>query len=193
MKNPYVITSGPSSEPVSTAEMKTFLRVDFTDDDTLIGTYIEAARKAVEIECGLAFMTQTRKLTLRDFPTSVENKIFLPGYPVQSITHIKYYDINGTQQTWSSSEYQLINEESDWVALKYDQDWPDHRSNHDPIEITYVCGHSSSSSWNESALLAIKLKMQIMYDSLDTNQLRRLEKSYDSMANSNSKLDWWSV
>ena len=44
----YSVTTPPTSEPITLAEAKEHLNVDFTEDDTLIGAMIMAARTAVE-------------------------------------------------------------------------------------------------------------------------------------------------
>ena len=41
----YVLTAQPNSEPVSLAQAKLHLKVDNTNDDTLITTLIQAARE----------------------------------------------------------------------------------------------------------------------------------------------------
>ena len=49
------IEKQPTSEPVTLAEAKNFLRVTITDDDLLISSLITAAREACEAFTGRSF------------------------------------------------------------------------------------------------------------------------------------------
>ena len=52
-------TVDPTSEPVTLAECKTWLRVDIADDDALLSALVTAARDAHELYCNRAYITQT--------------------------------------------------------------------------------------------------------------------------------------
>jgi hypothetical protein len=62
------IVTPPIVEPVTLAFAKQHLRVDFTDDDTLITAYITAARQYCEKYTRRAFFTQSWLRTLDYFP-----------------------------------------------------------------------------------------------------------------------------
>src|SRR5210317_847009 len=91
----YQITVQPASEPITTAEAKTHLRVDFSDDDTYIDTLIASARKYCEQYTNRVFITQT----WRQNEDNWSNPIKLKVNPIVSLTSLKYYDTNETQQT----------------------------------------------------------------------------------------------
>lgn len=137
----YVV-SEPAVEPLSTSEAKTHLRVDTTDDDTYIGSLITLARVAVERRISRSLITQTRALTLSHWP-ECPWYIRLPMGPVQSITHIKYYDDDDVLQTLSASAYQTdFVSEMPRVALAPGQSWPEiDIEKLNPITITYVAGY----------------------------------------------------
>lgn len=99
----YIITSGPAEEPLSTTEAKLHLRVEVSDDDTLIASIINAARVAIENYTGLKLVTQTIVEYFDTFPQS--GPLNLSFYPVQSLTSITYTDTDGATQTWSSALY----------------------------------------------------------------------------------------
>ena len=61
------IVSAPSSEPIAQSVAKTFLKVDTSDDDTLITELIKTARQFCEEYTGRALITQTLKLSLDGF------------------------------------------------------------------------------------------------------------------------------
>ena len=87
---------------VSLSEAKSQLRVDTTDEDTLIQDLIYVAQSQVEDYCNLDLTPATYDLNLTDFPTKY---ITLPKWPVSSITSVKYYDSAGVQQTWAGTNY----------------------------------------------------------------------------------------
>jgi uncharacterized phiE125 gp8 family phage protein len=139
----YVVT-GPAAEPVLSADAKTHLRVDTTDDDTYIGTLITVARTSVERWIQRSLITQTRALTLPDWPSVIR----LPMGPVKSITHVKYYDSYDVLQTLSASSYQTdLVSEIPRIALAPGESWPtidDELFN--PIIVTYSAGYGDTGA-----------------------------------------------
>lgn len=134
-----------ATEPVSLAEAKVQVkREDTTADDTFITRLITVARERAEAETRRALAAQTWTAYLDCFPKCGE--IELPYPPVTAITHVKYYDENGQQQTLSSSTiYQssLIRDPA-IIALRSGQVWPlTELDRLDAVEIEFVCGYTS--------------------------------------------------
>ena len=103
-----------------------------------------------------ALLTQTWKLSLSDWA----DVMALPmAGPLQSVTHIKYYDTDGVQQTLSSSYYTVhTGAEPGAVALAPGYSWPTVQPyRHLPIEITYVCGWTAATSVPEVIRQGIRL------------------------------------
>lgn len=59
MSSAYQITVPPTAEPISLAEVKTFLRVDYTDEDELIARLVQNARRKAEEITHRALAVQT--------------------------------------------------------------------------------------------------------------------------------------
>jgi len=57
-----VLTDDPTTQVVSVAEIKSHLRIDTSDEDTLLGLYIDAATEMAENYCGRHFITHEYKL-----------------------------------------------------------------------------------------------------------------------------------
>lgn len=93
------VITPPASEPVSTETAKAHLRVDLPDDDTLIVSYIAAARTKGEELARRAFLTQTLELVLDCWPT--DGILKLPRPPLQSVESVKYLDSAGVEHTWT--------------------------------------------------------------------------------------------
>ena len=80
----YKITVQATTEPVTLAEAKAQLRVDHTDEDTLINQYIKAARQHAERFTGLSLAAQTVQLVYTGSDLTIE----LPLSPVASIASV---------------------------------------------------------------------------------------------------------
>jgi uncharacterized phiE125 gp8 family phage protein len=94
------VVTPPATEPVSLETMKAHLRVDGTDDDVLIASYVLSARELGEGLARRAFLTQTLDLTLNTWPQS-GCPYKMPRSPLQSVTWVKYKDRDGVQTTWT--------------------------------------------------------------------------------------------
>lgn len=153
-----------AAEPVSTAEAKTHLRVDHTDDDTYIDTLVSSARQWLEEEYGVAMINQTWTLKLRDWPDG-DGEIWLPRYPLSSVTSIAYVDEDGTTQTWASSNYSVDTDSRPGrVRLAYDKNWPGTRDQGDAITVTYVAGYGAAATdVPDPMVAAVKLLLAHLY------------------------------
>ena len=84
------IATAAADTPLTLTEAKAHLRYDLTTEDTLITTLIKVATEYAEKRLSRALITQTWDLYLEDFPA--EDTIILPFPPLQTISHVKYYD-----------------------------------------------------------------------------------------------------
>ena len=94
------LLSGPVTEPVSLDDAKAYLKLDTDDEDALVTTLITAARLHVEGTTGRALLNQSWRLVLDDWPSV--GLLRLPVGPLQSLTAITAYDINGDPVTLST-------------------------------------------------------------------------------------------
>lgn len=99
------IVTGPTEEPVSVDDCKLATRIESTSEDSFLSQLIIAAREQIEVDTDLKLMPQTWRLTLDCFEGC---EIELPIWPVRSVS-IKYDDVNGVEQTLSTSRYYLRN------------------------------------------------------------------------------------
>ena len=92
---PILITP-PAIEPVTLAEMKTWLRIDTADDDSAISALIVAARLTVESTVRRMLLNQSWRLVLDAWPQ--DNIVRVPLAPFQNVLAVRVYDATGTPQ-----------------------------------------------------------------------------------------------
>ena len=135
-------TTPPTVKPVELADVKLDLRVDHAHEDSLIESLISAATDYLEADSGAinkAFITQSWTLSLRC--PDRDYRIWLPVTPVQSITAIKYFDSNNTEQTLQVSDFYFHGDE-DWAYIepKPTTNWPGTFDRLDAISVEFVAG-----------------------------------------------------
>jgi len=168
-------TSAPAARILSTADAKAHLRVDHSDEDSLIDAMvlaIEARLDGVEGQLGRALITQTWKLYLSRFPCAPDPifrdyRILLPLPPLQSVTSINYTDTNGDEQTLSSSVYTVISQgdERGGVVPAYGQSWPSARNHPGSVVVTFDAGYGDAASdVKPNILSAAKLMLADLYE-----------------------------
>lgn len=139
------LVTAPPLPVVSVAEVKEQSRIQESESDDLIESYIEAATAHLEGRDGIlgrALVTQTWDYSLPCFP--VESCIALPLAPVQSITSITYKDENGNPQTFPGANY-FLSADKNWqpkVYLGYNASWPGTRDEPDAVTIRAVYGYT---------------------------------------------------
>ena len=139
------ITTQPATEPVTVAEAKAHLRVDISEDDTIIGTMITTARKYCEQVSRRQFITATYTWKMDDFP--VVDEIEVPVSPLIAVSSISYEDTDSATQTLSTDVYQVdAHGDPGRIGLKDGQDWPDVADEWNAVTITFTAGYGSSAS-----------------------------------------------
>lgn len=165
------VTTPPATEPITLAEAKIHLRVDpdITDEDALITDLIVQAREYVEEATNRALITQTLEYTLDDFPAD-STAIWLPKFPVTSVTSVKYLDEDGVEQTLSSLLY-IVDTSSDYdfarIALIDDEVWPTTDDRIATVTIKFVAGQAAEATVKRSIIGAMML---IIADSYENRQ-----------------------
>lgn len=155
------IVTKPTLKPVTVAEIKTRARVEHSDEDTDIGIMIDEAVSKIERDNGIALMTQTWRMSMDMFPTHIA----LHGWPVQSVTSVKYRDTDGVEQTLSSSVYRLdTNSVPARISLMPDQSWPTPESSYGAVWVDYVLGEGDPADVNLDLKGAVMLFATHRYD-----------------------------
>lgn len=157
------LTTPPSTYPVTLAEAKLHCRIDVADDDALVTALITAATDEVDHKLGRAIMAQTWTLTLDTFPDAIE----LTRVPVQSVTSVKYFDTNGTQQTLSPSLYSVDLSDDfsfGYIVPSYNTTWPDTRDQINAVEVIYVAGYANAAAVPQLIKTWVLLRIAALYE-----------------------------
>lgn len=142
---PSILTTPPALEPVSLSEAKAHLRVGHGDEDDLIGKLIVAARRHLEQQTGLAFITQGWSCFRDSWPD--ENAVMLPVAPVQAISDVKVYGEDDNASTIDPAHYFLDNvSRPPRLMLRGSRIWPAPGRSGNGIEIRVTAGFGSAAS-----------------------------------------------
>jgi uncharacterized phiE125 gp8 family phage protein len=80
-------------------KVKTYLGISGSTQDTLLSSLITAVSAGIESFCGREFGSATHT---EYYDTDGETKIFLPNYPVSSLTSVKYQTGTWDNITWTT-------------------------------------------------------------------------------------------
>lgn len=91
------LVTDSTTKVVSVSDIKEHLRIDTSDEDSLLGVYIDAATEMAEHYCGRHFINHTYELYFNNV-TSVASLIY-PDCTLDSTTPVNWIDENGATQT----------------------------------------------------------------------------------------------
>lgn len=156
------LTTPPGIEPVTLAEAKAHLRIDHTDDDSLITELIVAARQYCEMNAGIAFVSQTWTWTLNDWLSHIRrpdadapiSELFsggsaryaeVPRGPLASVASITTFDDDDVGTVWSTTNYYVAAAQNR-IYRRVGAAWPIPARTADGIEIVYVAGFGAAAA-----------------------------------------------
>lgn len=165
-----VLVTAPSVEPLTTAEAKTHLNISGTSQDTYVSTLITTARRQVEKYLNRALITQSWKVYYDHW----HYELMIPFGSLQIVGAspgpaspvVKYYDIDGTLQTWASSNYWTVTTTDPGRIIRaYDVTFPELQYGRpDAIEIAFTAGYGVAADVPEDIKHAMKLLITNYYE-----------------------------
>jgi len=146
----------PETEPVTLEGAKSHCRVDIDDADSLISSWIKAAREWCEEYTERAFITRSVKLVMDRFPSRYDRVaisrgdglIRLPRPRLVAVTAFTYLGHGGASQTLSADDFQVdgISEPARLAPLP-GYVWPTARYGAlNAVAVTYSAGYGASAN-----------------------------------------------
>lgn len=178
------IVTPPSSEPLTLAEVKEFLRVDHSDDDATLAIFITAARQLCESYTRMALLPTTFEEYFDDFPQytgTFNDEIRLSRSPVSAVTYVKYIDGNETTITANAADYK-IDTISRPARISPDNGWFGTYETINAVFVRYVAGFADAASVPAPLKHGMMLVIGDMYENR-TDSVKRLPTASEYLWN----------
>ena len=160
-----VITEA-SIEPVTLAEAILWSKGNIGFEDSLFDALISTATNQVESIIQHRLITHTSEMYYDSWPRDRCFSLWFP--PTVTVNSLKYYDVDGTLQTWASSNYWVINnsKHNGYIKIKPSASVPTLENGRpQAIVINYDNGYgAAASSVPEDFKTAIKMFVTDLYD-----------------------------
>jgi uncharacterized phiE125 gp8 family phage protein len=157
----YKLKTAPSFSPASVDELKRQLRIEHTDQDTLLGEILERAVDASQNATGRQYARATYLGYLDNYP--VDNEIEIEKGPVDEIVAVKYLAQDAADYTpVSAANYQLDNTELS-ARLRFLEEFTPDADRMNVVEIEFTCGYQGAQSVPKELTEAILLRAAESY------------------------------
>jgi len=124
----------PTVEPLTLADLKIYLRIDGSSEDSILTSMLSASREMAEQYMRNSIIKQKHRLTYYGL---IPTLVLLPKGPVSEIVSVKLFDSEGSSATLSSQQYYL----SSKMQLNLNKSHSAHR-----IEVDYYAGFSEDTT-----------------------------------------------
>ena len=142
---PRLITA-PAELPVSLAEAKARVRVDFSDDDADALLILRAAVARIDGYFGAAHRALVTQTWEEAFPMFSNDYLRLKVGPVASITSITYEQPDGSDAVLSASAYSIMHDMRGPIVQRSPyHSWPGTGLRRDAVRVRFVAGTAPAS------------------------------------------------
>ena len=175
--------TGPS--PIGLIEAKEHLRVDSTDEDSVIAMMLESAVAMVGDMAGRALTSETCVLACQ----SIVGDLVLPKSPVTDVTGISYYNASDVLQTASLSEYYVFSSDDRATVRPKSGVWPSYSTRADAVQVTFTCGYATIPAGLRAAVL---LALGDLYAGRGDTEGGKATATIEALV-SQHRLDWFAA
>lgn len=155
----------PVAEPVTLEVARAHLRVDHSDEDTLIAAYLTAAREQVEQATGRALVTQTWEVQ-QDVACPVR-PLVLPRPPVIEILSVTSVAPDGAEVAMTTADYRVSS-----GLLSPATSWPV-----GSVRVQYRSGYGPPDAVPRALVAAILLGLGELYESREASTAKALTEN----------------
>lgn len=148
----------PAKTPVSLDEVKTRLRIDHSDEDSLLELYLKSSTHYAQEHQWSQLVTATFVERFDCFPCEIRPK----KCPLLSVTSLAYVDTAGNTQTLvANTDYTVdIYKKPGRIIPAYRKSWPATRGFINDVTLTYIAGYGEPSDVPHEIKAAIILKTE---------------------------------
>ncbi|TPI39307.1 hypothetical protein FJW07_14100 [Mesorhizobium sp. B3-1-9] len=141
MYRPVLVTA-PAATPIILAEAKAQLRVDFPDDDALIGSLISAVTDHLDGWTGILGRCLVEQEWRQDFDCFARC-LPLPLGPVTSVLSAKWRDSAAAESTIDQGEYTLLTDAGGRSHVRFNDGFtaPSDLAEKAAVSVTYKAGY----------------------------------------------------
>ena len=172
------LLEAPAITPITLAEVKDQLRVEHTDDDSILTRLIAVAVAYTDVTgaLGHAMITQKWGQWIAANPPSAVKLILGPS---QAVTAVKYYDTDGTLQTATLTDFEVTGTEfATYIGPKTGFSWPVTDQRSDAIRIEYTIGYGDSTTdVPETLRHAMMMLIAHWYDNRENELIGTISKN----------------
>lgn len=161
----WKVTTAPASEPISTADAKTYLNVSTSLHNTLIDNLVSAARVHYERYTGSAVISQTITQVWEFTPCEAEFELAVSPLIISTLPILSYVDANGSYQTWAASNYTLDSiSPLARIVKNSTASWPTVGDFPNRWKCVYLAGYADATSVPEDIIDSILLMVGFLYE-----------------------------
>jgi uncharacterized phiE125 gp8 family phage protein len=173
-----LVTVVPASEaPISLDEAKRYLRILNTSEDGYISHLLEYIAPLVEARTSRAFKQTEYRWKIDCWETILD----LPRAPLVSVTHVKYVDTVGAQQTMPAGDYVVdIDSQPGRVYPTYNTPWPFVLEGYPRvIEVQFIAGYTNARmAPHQHAVLMLLSHLFERHEPFDVMELYQIPEGF---------------
>lgn len=166
--------SVPNEGPVSLAALRTYLRIDTSDDDTTLQAILLAARLAVEQRTGRILTVQTWRLRLDSWPDN--QRVRVPLFPFRRLIAARIFDANGQSVAIAASS--IVNSEPGFIGFNAA---PQPGRPEGGIEIDVEVGYAGAADIPAALILAVMRKAARLYEARGDESDARHDETLEAL------------
>lgn len=169
------VVTAPTDLPVTLDELKAQTVVDFSEHDTMLTSFLQAATHHLDGPAGILGRAIMSQVVVQKFH-GFENVMRLPYGLASSISEVAYFDESDVAQVitgWA------LHEDGSGSYLKFPSDtvFPGVYERDDAISVTYTAGWGGAASVPGPIKLAIKMLAATWYENRETVKIDGISPS----------------
>jgi uncharacterized phiE125 gp8 family phage protein len=166
------LVTPPEESFVGLTTLKSFLRIDHDEQNSLLQTLLAAETTYAEGFTGRPLVLQTWDYYQDEFPT--DGAIHLPLDGVTAVSAVYYLDSAGGEQTLDAADYDVdLASRPVRVALASGASWPTSYEGINAVRVRFTAGAANAEDYIADLQLAIMLRVKAGYDGGDQAQALR--------------------